>query len=504
MKKILRVCHKWVGLIFSIIILFFSVSGIIINHRAIFAGLDVSRKIMPESYRLDNYNNGTIRGTLLTKEGKLLAYGIAGVWETDSCFSFFREMNKGIPSGADYHKILSLVETADKSFWCINNFAAYRMSEYGSWKKIFDDKEELEDMTLRGDTLVLLGRSKIFLSFPPYTHFEEHILRPARYYSKKTTLFRTIWMVHSGELLGTPGKIFVDFIAIVLIILCVTGIAFTYKKSRMKHIKNVDKRKRGTTLMKANIKWHNRFGYWLIVFTLLIAVTGICLRDPLSSILKKIEVSPLPCTTLVSDNPFNDSLRAIRWDAQLGEWLLITSGKMYHLESFDAIPIPFKVKPKISAMGVNVFEKVGKDWVIGSVSGLYKFDVQKEQVKDYAKRTEGKDDHSNSKKRRTISVSGFSQYLGPIPVVFTKQKGADKLLPAMPKKMIRQPLSLWNFALELHTGRYFSLGIKGFSSWYVQISGLLLIFTLLSGLFIYLRSRRRLPKEHISDKNGSN
>lgn len=371
-----------------------------------------------------------------------------------------------------------------------------RSTVYG--KKRFDDKEELEDMTLRGDTLVLLGRSKIFSSLPPYARFEEHILHPLEYHhSEKTTLFKTIWMIHSGELFGTSGKIFVDFIAIVLVILCVTGLIYTYKKRWMKRTKNVDKRRRGSVLMKDSMKWHNRFGYWLIVFTLLIAITGICLRDPLSSMLKRVEVSPLPGTTLVSDNPFNDSLRAIRWDDQLGEWLLITSKNMYHLKSFDAIPVPFKVKPKISAMGVNVFEKVGNEWMIGSISGLYRFDIQKGQVKDYAKKIEKETKYSKSKQRRAISVSGFSQHLGPTLVVFSKQKGASELLPAMPEKMSQQPFPLWNFALELHTGRYFSLGMKGFSSWYVQISGILLLFILLSGLFIYLHSRKKIYPKNI-------
>lgn len=45
-------------------------------------------------------------------------------------------------------------------------------------------------------------------------------------YEPKVTLFRTVWMLHSGELFGTAGKLVVDAVAVVLVLLCLTGLAY--------------------------------------------------------------------------------------------------------------------------------------------------------------------------------------------------------------------------------------------------------------------------------------
>lgn len=43
-------------------------------------------------------------------------------------------------------------------------------------------------------------------------------------YKPETTLFKTVWKLHSGEFFGLPGKLVVDAIAVVLIVLSLTGI----------------------------------------------------------------------------------------------------------------------------------------------------------------------------------------------------------------------------------------------------------------------------------------
>ena len=45
-------------------------------------------------------------------------------------------------------------------------------------------------------------------------------------YDGKVSLFRTVWLLHSGELFGKVGVLVVDVISVLLIIICVTGLAF--------------------------------------------------------------------------------------------------------------------------------------------------------------------------------------------------------------------------------------------------------------------------------------
>lgn len=94
MKK-LRKYHKWPSLIIGFFLLHFAVSGIIMNHRDWFSHVNVSRKLMPESYRYNNWNLASVKGNVPLSENRQLIYGNIGIWITDSTFSRFEDFNKG-------------------------------------------------------------------------------------------------------------------------------------------------------------------------------------------------------------------------------------------------------------------------------------------------------------------------------------------------------------------------------------------------------------------------
>ena len=55
-----RSFHKWAGIVFALFMVIFCISGIILNHRKVFAVCDVSRSWLPDQYAIRNYNNGII------------------------------------------------------------------------------------------------------------------------------------------------------------------------------------------------------------------------------------------------------------------------------------------------------------------------------------------------------------------------------------------------------------------------------------------------------------
>ena len=55
--------HKWIGIFISFFLLMFCLSGIVLNHRQCFAGINVSRSLLPERYTFKQWNNGLLRGT---------------------------------------------------------------------------------------------------------------------------------------------------------------------------------------------------------------------------------------------------------------------------------------------------------------------------------------------------------------------------------------------------------------------------------------------------------
>jgi len=494
--------HKWAGLLFCFFILMFCLSGIVLNHRQLFSGCEVSRWWLPKAYHYDNWNNGIVKGTFRLPDGRLLVYGNAGVWKTDSCFSDFIPLNSGLDEGIDNRKISDIVQTRDGNVWCAGLYSVYKLNGNG-WQKVSlgDNAGRIADITARGDSLVVVSRSYVYTAATKDMKFSRHELKAPQGFEPKTTLFRTVWLLHSGELFGLTGRLVVDAIAVVIIVLCLTGIVYTFvpkiMKRRAKAKKNV---KALAATLKHSVKWHNRLGASLIVLTLLLAITGMCLRPPLMIPLAMSKVKPMPGSTLSSDNAFNDKLRALRYDKSTNKWLLSTSMGFYTLDDFSSVPTKIDNAPSISPMGINVFEQADStEWIVGSFSGMYRWNTSSGKLVDYFTGKTPARGHGMAMTSHT--VSGYSRDLAfGDAVVFEYGDGAKpvgshtKGLPQMPDELKSQPMSLWNFALELHVGRCYSPFLGPVSVLFVFLSGLILTLILISGYIVYRRRRRARPQ----------
>ncbi len=496
--------HRWAGLIVAVFILLFCVSGIILNHRQFFADCNVNRKLLPSGYRIRNYNNGVIKGTLPIDSASVIAYGNTGLWLTDRNFSKFSDFNAGLPKGVDKRNIRNVVRTPGNDIWCAAQSGLYHLENLKWHQTVLPGNEDrITDMTLSPDSneIVVLTRSAIYIlpSHPDSISIPYRALIgvPAGHTSK-VTLFKSVWMLHSGELFGITGRLVVDAVAIVISFLCLTGIILfilPYRiRSSMGHLsRNISYRRMGS-ILKWNFRWHDRIGYCTIILTLLLALTGMCLRPPLMIPLVLIKTSPLPGSSLDNENIWHDKLRGIRWDSSLERWLISTSkGFISADRNFRESPvmIPADSTPVVSPMGITVFEPGDQDeWIIGSFSGLYRWQPSTGIVTDYFTGEQA----TSSGKRRIYSasglISGFSKDLNTSePVIFDYSTGTQ-LLQQTDALIASQPMSLWNVALELHVGRCYAPVLGIFSELFVFLSGLLLTLILVSGYIIH-RPRKR-------------
>ena len=96
--------HKWLGILLSFFLLMFCLSGLVLNHPALFSDINISRSYLPESYQYSQWNRGLLRGTVKWHD-KVLLYGNAGIWQTDSTARSFNDFNQGLPSGADFRNV---------------------------------------------------------------------------------------------------------------------------------------------------------------------------------------------------------------------------------------------------------------------------------------------------------------------------------------------------------------------------------------------------------------
>lgn len=537
--------HRWFGLVLSVFMLVFCVSGIILNHREAFSGCEVSRKWLPASYHIKNFNNGVVKGTVVKNSGSLaisegfsdsiLVYGCAGVFLTDYQLSTWQDFNAGLPKSIDERNVRHLVQARDGSLWCAALRDVYRYDENSHrWKKVElpGNEERIMDVALAKDsmTVVALTRSRVF-TIVPFVQYgeivkigksssetyrvESRIIPAPKKYEPKTTLFKLVWHLHSGEFFGLPGKLVVDAIALVLIVLSITGILLFILPYGIRRAKKLAAKARMKRLGKQfawNMKWHNKIGYVTIVLTLWIAITGMCLRPPL---MVPLVLSKLPQAVGEDGNVWQDKLRAIRWDAVQGDWLVSTSEGFLRVdEDFSQAPkmLPDDECPKLSPMGVTVWESDGKGgWIVGSFRGIYRWNPVNHSLNQILDYFTGKPSEETSMIPISDNlVCGYSEdFLGGKPLVFDFAKGVEDakgqavaLCNDEPKTSRNEesmsdlicetaPMSLWNVALELHVGRCYSPFLGPLSNLFVFLSGLLITLVLLSGYIISHRRRKK-------------
>ncbi len=511
MKKIFtwKKYHRWVGLVLSVFMLVFCMSGIILNHRSLFRSCEVNRGLLPSSYHIKNFNNGILRGTFSLGGDSVMAYGGAGVWLTDHQAKHWTDLNAGLPKGADNRNVRNIVKTKDGNIWMATQYEVFRWSGK-QWEKttLADNDTRITDIALNKDSskVVILSRDAVFLP-------NKQLLKAPKDYQPKTTLFRTVWKLHSGEFFGLPGRLVVDAIALVLIILSITGIIlfilpYGIRRQKRKGAKEVMK-KMGKQMVW-NQRWHNRLGYFTIILTLWLAITGMCLRPPLMIPLVMVNTSQ----QVEDGNVWKDKLRAIRWDEAEDCWIVSTSeGFLKVDEAFKKTPVFFDndKAPGISPMGINVFEKVKTDsashsddeWVVGSFSGLYHWNPQTGKVVDYF--TQKPEEQKSMRPVSNALVTGYTQdFMGGKPVIFDYAQGAvmqkasskeTETAPIeMPELLAKTKMSLWNVALELHVGRCYTPFLGPISDLFVFLSGLLISLILLSGYIILRRQKKRKRK----------
>lgn len=527
--------HRWFGLILSVFMLVFCVSGIILNHRQLFADCDVSRSILPPAYHIQNFNNGVIKGSIRidghadlasaggikASDDSILAYGYGGIWLTDTKMKSWKDFNQGLPENVDGRNIRNMVQTKNGEIWCAATMDVYRFNGK-EWKMfpLADNEERITDITLTKDStsIIAMTRSAVYEisdkktdaanektdaanekrdAISEKTNVTRKIIGQPEGFIPEVTLFKTVWHLHSGAFFGLTGRLVVDAIAIVLIILSITGIILfilPYRIRRQKRLQAREKMQKLGKQMVFNAKWHNKLGYTTIILTLWLAITGMCLRPPLM-----IPLAMNKTTEKVKDgNVWHDKLRAIRWDAAEGNWLVSTSEGFLRVdEHFQHKPILLNKEkaPKVSPMGVTVFESDGKGgWLVGSFSGMFRWYPEKNLIVDYFT---GK--QNIEKSMIPISnhlVSGYSKdFLDGKEVVFDYSKGASLGETAStPELLSATPMSLWNVALELHVGRCYSPFLGPLSDLFVFISGLLITLVLLSGYIILKRRKKKSPK----------
>lgn len=505
--KFFKKLHKWPAIVIAFFAILFAVSGIVMNHRQLFSPVNVSRKILPSSYTYKNWNLAAVRGSVDLNDQSSLIFGNIGIWKTNDDYNSFENFNQGFPNGIDNKKIYSVIKFQNTLFAGTQLGLYKRVISNGKWEKVElpVHEDRIADLGIKGKELLVLTRHYLLTSANGNDFTQIQLPEPVSY-ERKAGLFNTLWELHSGELFGLPGKLAVDLLGLVTILLSVTGLLHFFfpkiirrKKKNAKHVTSLI----GTK--KKNLHWHNVVGYIFVLFLIINTISGMHLRPPLLIPIANSKVRIIPNTHMDSPNPWFDKLRRVLWDDTAKRYIFSTSeGLFFAEETLTKKLLPAPSQPPISIMGCNVFKPLGQqNYLIGSFSGLFLWNAETGSVYDFFTRQPYTAPQGMTRPIAANMVTGLVE--GKDAAFWFDFNGGaiglnEKEFPEMSTELRKESqISLWNVALEIHTGRIFEHLVGMFYILYVPLAGICVLLVLISGFMVWwlVYRKEKKVKEYI-------
>jgi hypothetical protein len=500
--KTFKFLHRWLGVIAAIFILMFAMSGIVLNHRSFFSGIDVNRKYLPKDYHYNNWNLSAVKSAFSLSPDSLLLYGNAGIILTDSRFENFTHFTEGMKNSADNRRTTTMMRTRSGNILA-GTMSGLFLLENNVWKPVHlpGMEKRITGMSENEQEIWVLTRSNLIVLRENNGRYDSELLQlphPAGY-KKETSLFRALWVIHSGKILGTPGKLLVDLLGIIMIILSLTGIVWFIAPDLMKAMKKkVVAKKNFARFNKFSLKWHNHLGIWSLAFLLILALTGMFLRPPLLIPIIRKTFPAVKYTILDHPNPWYDKLRDIQYDRLSGYFIISTSEGFYTADllladSLRRIPL----QPPVSVMGINVFEQPADgEFIVGSFSGIYRWFPSMFLLTDFISGMPVQPARGMANPFGSVAVAGYlenddKKYLFDYNAGIVSMTRGNPTFE-MPEHIRKtSPMPLWNIALEVHTGRFYSFMLGKYNILFIPIAGLFITIILISGGILWLRNYRR-------------
>jgi len=487
--------HKYPSLVLSLFIIFFALSGIVLNHRMVFSKFSIDRKYLGHNYQYRNWNMSSLKSVLMVDSNTYILYGNVGMWKADSNLEHMRRFDQGIPETVDQRKIGVMFKSGKGDLFAGSLFGLYHFDRN---KKLWEEiplpngPERIYSILENKHGFFVMGRNNIYraASSEVPVKLETVHLREPENYQGKIGLFQTFWQIHNGDVIGLTGKLIMDFAALLFIFLVLTGIYHWIAPRRMKQRrlanKNYDRIKRWKRSTK---KWHNKLGNWFLILLLISTLTGMFLRPPLLIAIATSKVAKIPFTRLDNPNPWHDRLRAMFYDDAKAIYLIGTPEGIYEVdENFQNQPKLFEHQAPISVMGINELSKLNeKEYLVGTFLGLFRWNPFDKQTIDYITNEKGIVWDPTARPLSDKMVGGYFKKSNGHEYYFDFNNGATNIrhreyFPPMPQKVLDEsPMSLWNFAQETHTGRIYRFMFGKFYILFIPLSGMTILMLLIVG-----------------------
>jgi len=489
--------HKYLGLIFLLILIFMSVTGILINHPQLIANFSVPVGILGKSYEYSNWNRFLMRDGLILSDGSIIIGGKSGVFIDKNKGSSFEPINDGLPESLFFRDTRCLLAVGEGDNTRL--FAGTRAGLF--YKNINDKKWQPASFEGKKDEIVdlALADNKI-LAFTPFGCLSAPVNQEKPVFNrssinipikeKNLPAYRLLLELHSGKIFGLSGRIFIDIVSLILIFLCVSGLYLWYIPWSRRRFRFASRKNQLFSFM---YRHHLKFGIWSAIFFILIAFTGTFVRPPFISF---IDFWKVPAYWIHQGR--SEIHKAVVLDdgniiiASNNGWFKVDSS---FKEPFTEINPPFSV----AGMGVTALKKLeGNRLIAGSFSGLYILDLNSGTAEDIS----GKQREKNSSVRQSkLMVAGALVNNGELTGYadyrkgFVGYKNNNKIKFSEPDGLYKESMSLYHFLFELHNGRFLRDLLGKSYIFFIPVVGFGFLLIVVTGVYDWYRRKRSLLRK---------
>lgn len=478
------------GLSFLAIVFCIACTGILINHPSLLSGCSVPATWLGQSYQYSNWNRFSFRDSLLSGDGRMFIAGKMGVFYSPQPGSSFRAINEGLSESfylRDTNCLLALEYNDQHRLFAGGRGGLYfRDQNAGKWQFVASiGNQNVVDLVRDGGRILAFTAHGCFAApvaqNPPV--FKQLSLAMDTS-GKRVPGYRLLFELHSGKLFGLPGRLLVDFSALLLLFLCISALYIWYLPwSRRKFAH----RKKRSPLFSFLYSYHLTVGIWVAAVLFLLGGSGALVRPPLIVLSSYWQI---PFTWLNQEIP--EILRAaISSDGLL---VLATRDGLYKGDSGLASPLqPISPPLPVFGMGTTVLEAVGDNqFVVGSFSGLYTWDLNANSAVDL----EGDIAVDTGQLRPGyVMAAGVLIEEGTLRGYADYAKGMQRVgdIPIMerpfPVDKMEARTSLYHFLFELHNGRFLRDLIGAWYILYVPLVGMALMLIAFTGTYDWLKRK---------------
>ncbi len=490
-KQLASKLHKVLSLFFIPIFLFIALSGIGLNHSSIIKNISLPISSLPENYHFKQWNRGVIQTLVKDEKGGIYAAGKNGLgYFFDGSY---QQIDNPLAINNWQNFIYSLYyDKASKQLFIGSRDGLYRYQVVTQQWHYYSQTSEQRIVSIvkseQENAIIAIANHHIFTvetaaNGKVANKVKERAITLAKS-SQTIPLFRFIFALHSGELLGIVGILLMDLVALSLIYFCLSGLYYwLFPKAVGKNLLSKKQQIKGGRVFRWLAKYHNSWGLVLAPLLIISAATAVVMRPP-GLLLIVSGNSPIDFySSHASENIPYKITKAALIENKL---VLLTDDGVFSGNSNTANFEQIKFSVPVHGMGATIFQQQSDgNILVGSFSGLF---VWQEKDNSYEAVTlpEGT--------KGILPVAAYQSESGVVVFDFFKGKLFDQssVFSTMPDSINNDAkMALWNFFFELHNLRIFQDYIGPFYLLLLLAVALSLLTITITGVLQYLRKGKR-------------